>query len=80
MEKRTPLTPPDQYTEPSKEHVTPIRSRLKGKMHLRDEPDLPVKFSRLREFPSQLHTIYYRETISDPIIKKGEWNHAGDVL
>jgi hypothetical protein len=79
LEKKKVVMSPDQYTEPSKEHVPPIRSRLKGKMHLRGELDLPVKFSRLGGFPSQLHTIYYRETISDPIIKKDKWNHAGDV-
>jgi hypothetical protein len=48
---KRPLTPPDQYTEPFKEHVTLTRSRLKGNMHLRDELDLPVKYLRLKGIP-----------------------------
>jgi hypothetical protein len=40
--KKRPMTPPDQYTLSEKEHVTPIRTRLKGKMHLRDKLEFPI--------------------------------------
>jgi len=49
-------------------------------MHLRNELDLPVKFFETEGIPKSSTYDYYRETISDPIIKKDEWNHAGDVV